>query len=91
MCNGIHSVPVWTLGAIGRRDGFRTNRITVHGSCCWEISNRHGEKQLLEPSNCNEYRVPGMRTVVHCNEMIITPSIDFIFKVEGKECDEFSG
>jgi len=35
----------WTIIANKRKDKARTNNIKIEGTCCWEISDRHGDTE----------------------------------------------
>jgi len=52
------------------KDKYRTEKITVHGTCCWEIYHRLGASQKdLKPGQTN-----------------ITPSVAYIRKFKSKKC-----
>jgi len=53
----------WEIRANMNRDGIRTTSITVQGTCCWEISSRHGETQELFPDQSIKPQISYIRTL----------------------------
>merc|ERR1712107_281815 len=38
----------WKIGANNSKDKVRTTYITIEGTCCWEIEDRHGNSETIK-------------------------------------------
>merc|ERR1719400_740502 len=64
----------WLIKANKRRDTARTNFIKIEGTCCWEITDRHGETQDFGPAMKRnpEFRISKQlkqRNAPNCNKI----------------------
>ena len=50
-------VQVFKIKANENRDRVRTNYISIEGTCCWEIKDRHGETEELGLGQSKEPKI----------------------------------
>jgi len=53
----------WKIRANNKKDNARTTFIKIEGTCCWEITDRHGETQDFGLGDEKEPRISYIKTI----------------------------
>jgi len=53
----------WLINANKKKDKARTSYIKIEGTCCWEITDRHGETEEFGLGDAKEPKIPYIKII----------------------------